>query len=107
MKVNRHRTERLCIGLTPEEKDYITSAAQAAGISKTEYIINSVRGTKIIIATGLPNVLIELIRQRNNLNQLIYHGNVMKRVSHESVQETCRACQGAYEQLVLFVINGM
>lgn len=101
--VNRKRTERLCIGLTVEEKQLISNGASEAGMSRTDYILNAVKSNRVVVIMDLPKVLVELNREANNLNQLARHANAMNRVSQASVEKTCQACRNAYESLVRFV----
>ena len=69
-KPNRKRSERLCLGLTPAEKNMISTAAKEAGMSQTDFLVASVKGTRIVVITALPELLLELSRQGNNLNQV-------------------------------------
>lgn len=69
-KPNRRRSERLSLSLTPDEKVMIRSAAEDAGMSQTDFIIASVKRTRIVVITALPEALLELSRQGNNLNQI-------------------------------------
>ena len=104
-KVNRSRTERLCLGLTPEEKMIITDGARNAGMSRTDFILNAVEGNRVVILTGLPEILQELPRQGNNLNQIARCLNQRGFVSKETIEKTSKSCLRAYEQLVRFVDN--
>ena len=102
-KAKRRRTERLCLGLTPEEKELINNAAKVAGMSRTDYILNSVKGTRVVVISSLQEVLIELSRQGNNLNQVARCLNQRGHVSRETIERTCQSCRNAYQQLVNFV----
>lgn len=102
-KSKRRRTERLCLGLTPEEKELIDTIAMETGVSRTDLIVHAVQRRYVIMITGLPEVLLELIRQGNNLNQIARRLNERSYVNPECIEEACRACQGAYENLVQFV----
>lgn len=102
-KANRRRTERLCLGLTPEEKELINNAAKVAGMSRTDYILNSVKGTRVVVITSLQEVLIELSRQGNNLNQIARCLNQRGYVNHVTIEKTCQSCRNTYQQLVNFV----
>ena len=101
--VNRKRCERLSICLTPDEKKLIQSQANTAGMSMTDFVMASVEAKPIIVITGLPELLLEINRHGNNLNQLTrrvhQHGNV----SLAEIISTCRACQNAYMELARFV----
>ena len=102
-KVNRSRTERLCIGLTVEEKQLITDGARNAGMSRTDFILNAVEGNRVVVLTGLMEVYLELTRHGNNLNQIARCLNQRGHVSRETIEKTSQSCQRAYEQLVRFV----
>lgn len=102
-KINRSRTERLCLALTPEEKKLITDSAESVGMSRTDFLLNAVEGNRIMVMAGLYEVLLELNRQGNNLNQVARKLNQNGLVNGTEVEKTCRLCQDAYEQLVQFV----
>ena len=102
-KVNRSRTERLCLGLTPEEKMMITDGARNAGMSRTDFVLNAVEGNRVVVLTDLSLALQELSRQGNNINQIARCLNQRGHVSRETIEKTSQSCQHAYEQLVQFV----
>lgn len=102
-KPNRKRSERLSLGLTPDEKDMIRKGAKEAGMSQTDFILASVKGTRIVVITSLQEGLLELNRQGCNLNQMARCLNGNYYVSHSEIQKTCRSCQNAYENLTRFV----
>ena len=102
-KPNRERSERLSLGLTPEEKNMISDGAKAAGMSRTDFVIAAVKGTKVVVISALPELLLELSRQGNNLNQLTRHINQRGYVSRETIERTCQSCRSAYTELVQFV----
>ena len=101
-KVNRNRTERLCLGLTQDEKQLITDGARNAGMSRTDFILSSVEGNRVVVITDLSLALQELSRQGNNLNQIARCLNQRGYVSRETIEKTSQSCQHAYEQLVWF-----
>lgn len=102
-KPNRKRSERLSLGLTPDEKNMIRNGAKEAGMSQTDFIVASVKGTQILVLTGLPEMLLELNRQGCNLNQIARYLNEKGYASHTEIQKTCQSCRNAYENLVRFV----
>lgn len=104
-KVNRNRTERLCLGLTQGEKQLITDGARNTGMSRTDFVLNAVEGNRVVVLTGLPEILQELSRQGNNLNQIARCLNQRGFVSKETIEKTSKSCLRAYEQLVQFVDN--
>lgn len=102
-KPNRKRSERLSLGLTLEEKNMISDGAKEAGMSRTDFVIASVKGTKVVVITALPEVLLELSRQGNNLNQIARCLNQRGYVNYETIEKTCQSCRDAYEQLTSLV----
>ena len=64
------KTERIEIRVTPEEKMTITLKSKQANQSISEFIIKSSTGNKIIVINELPEMITELRRIGNNINQL-------------------------------------
>ena len=60
-------------------------------------------GCEIILVDRNPELVQELIRQGNNLNQLAKQMNSRQRVSAEQISLTAYACQAAYMDVVRFV----
>lgn len=102
-KANRKRSERLSLFLTAEEKNLITDTADEAGISRTDLIMKAVREQQPIVITGVGELMLELNRQANNLNQLARKVNSYNRVSNAEIQKTIIACRMAYKELIRFI----
>ena len=66
---NRKRNQTLSIRLTPAEKKEITAKAKQAQMTLTDYLIECSRNTEIKV-TDLSDVLVELKRIGNNINQI-------------------------------------
>ena len=66
---NRKRNQTISIRLTTEEKEEIIAKAKQANMTLTDYLIECSRNTEITV-TDLSEVLIELKRIGNNLNQI-------------------------------------
>ena len=65
----RKRNQTISIRLTPEEKKEIVAKAKQAQMTLTDYLIECSRNTEIAV-TDLSEVLVELKRIGNNLNQI-------------------------------------
>lgn len=102
-KANRKRSKTFGMCLTPEELLELNARAEKAGMSRTDYIMCAIRGDTIVVIEGLPELVQELIRQGNNLNQLAKRMNSRQRVSAEQISLTAYACQAAYMDVVRFV----
>jgi uncharacterized protein (DUF1778 family) len=64
------KTERIEIRVTPEEKMIITLKSKQANQSISEFIIKSSTENKIVVINELPEMITELRRIGNNINQL-------------------------------------
>ena len=102
-KANRQRSQRLSLCLTDGEKQLITNAANEADISRTDLIMKAVREQQPIVITGVGELMLELNRQANNLNQLARKVNSYNRVSNTEIQKTTAACREAYKELIRFI----
>lgn len=64
------KTDRIEIRVTPEEKMNITLKSKQANQSISEFLINSSTGKNIVVINELPEMVTELRRIGNNINQL-------------------------------------
>lgn len=64
------KTDRIEIRVTPEEKMLITLKSKQAKQSISEFLIKSSTGNKIVVINELPEMVTELRRIGNNINQL-------------------------------------
>ena len=74
---NRKRNQTISIRLTPAEKKEITTKAKQAEMTLTDYLIQCSRDTQITV-TDLSEMLVELKRIGNNLNQIARKANSRK-----------------------------
>lgn len=98
----RTRCEVLKLRLTKEEKKLISEKAVKADMSMTDYIMATVKETQIIVIDNIPQVYTELLRQGNNLNQLV-------RVAHQTgaeelvgVEDAVKQCSETCKKLMRF-----
>ena len=71
---NRKRNQTISIRLTTEEKKEIVAKAKLAQMTLTDYLIECSRNTDITV-TDLSEVLVELKRIGNNINQIAKKAN--------------------------------
>lgn len=64
------KTDRIEIRVTPEEKMNIALKSKQANQSISEFLIKSSNGNKIVVINELPEMVTELRRVGNNINQL-------------------------------------
>ena len=89
---------------TAEEKEMIDSKLQASGLTMTEFIIRSITDKPVVVIDGGNEMLAELKRQGNNLNQAVrncyFYPDEKDRVLSAAAE-----CKRAYHAL-LSVIGG-
>ena len=71
--VHRKRDVQVAFRCTQEEADLIAQKVAESKMSRTEYLINTLQDKEIITYPGLLDVMTELKRQGNNLNQALRH----------------------------------
>ncbi len=64
------KTDRIEIRVTPEEKSLIALKSKQANLSISEFIIKSSTNNEIVVINELPQMITELRRIGNNINQL-------------------------------------
>ena len=80
--------------VTEWEKNYVRDHAQMAHMSESEFVRRCILLNKLIIVPGLDEVLTELRRQGNNLNQLT-------RMAHQGALDAVNmtACLEEYRKI--------
>ena len=103
----RIRNKSMNIRFSQEEIDMINKLVKMSGISKTEFILNSVRGIPIVNLYGANELLVELKRQGNNLNQLARTANTENELQAAELQERLKENQQLTLELMALIKNGM
>ena len=98
----RVRNEVLKLRLTTEEKQLISDNAFKADMSITEYIMATVNDSQIIVVDKIPQLLLELLRQGNNLNQLVKIAHQTRGQDISGAEEAVKKCNEAHEKLMKF-----
>ncbi|MEG0237315.1 plasmid mobilization protein [Cetobacterium sp.] len=70
MNENRKRDKQIKFYLTEKEYDQIKKKVEKSKLKQTDYLIKSALNKKIIVVDGLKEILLELSREGNNLNQI-------------------------------------
>ena len=84
---------------TAEEKKLIDSKLQASGLTMTEFIIRSITDKPVVVIDGGNEMLAELKRQGNNLNQAVRNCYFYPD-EKESVLSAVADCKVAYRALL-------
>jgi len=70
MSVNRKRDKQIKFYVTEKEYEEIKKKVEKSKLKQTDYLIKSALNKKIIVVDGLKEILLELSREGNNLNQI-------------------------------------
>ena len=70
MSVNRKRDKQIKFYVTEKEYKEIKKKVEKSKLKQTDYLIKSALNKKIIMVDGLKEILLELSREGNNLNQI-------------------------------------
>ena len=71
------RKRRTTVWLSPDEIEHVDEKAEAAGLSRAEFLRRAALGQRVVAAVPDANrtAWAELARTTSNLNQLVYHLN--------------------------------
>ena len=84
--------------MTQSEKELIDSKVKASGLSKTDFLIKALSNKPIVCIDNGAEILSELKRQGNNLNQAVksnYLGNATETELLSAVEE----CKRVYKAI--------
>lgn len=70
MNENRKREKQIKFYVNQKEYDQIKKKVEKSKLKQQEYLIKSALNKKIIVIDGLKEILLELSREGNNLNQI-------------------------------------
>ena len=104
-KGKRTRAIPMTIRMTEAEKELIDGKVKASGMSKTDYLIKALSEKPIVSVANSAELLSELKRQGNNLNQAVknnYFGNATERELLSCVD----LCKETYRK-ILEAIGGL
>lgn len=84
---------------TAEEKELIDAKLQASGLTMTEFIIRSITDKPVVVMDGGNEMLAELKRQGNNLNQAV-RNCYFSLDEKDKVLSTISDCKATYRTLL-------
>lgn len=70
MENNRARPKQVKFWASEKELDEIKKKAKKSKLTQSEYLLRSALDKRIIVVEGLKDILLELSREGNNLNQI-------------------------------------
>lgn len=100
---NEKKTEKMLLRLTPTEKKNIDYHAQLMNISKNEYVSLCIRRKRIVICENIPDLIYQLSKIGNNINQIAAVANTNKYISANNIEEVRKLMQNCYDILTEFI----
>lgn len=97
-KVNRSRPYAYSFRVSEEEKRLLDEKVTASGLNRTDYLIRALSDKSIVSIESGNEILAELKRQGNNLNQAVknnYFGDITEQELLAAVDE----CKTIYRKL--------
>jgi hypothetical protein len=96
--VNRTRPYTVNFRVSGSEKEMIDSKVKASGMNKTDYLIKALSDKHIVSIENGNEILAELKRQGNNLNQAV-KGNYFGRTTEKELLIAVDECKKVYYKI--------
>lgn len=100
---NEKKTETMLIRITPTEKKNIAYHAQLMNVSKNEYVSLCIRRKRIVICENFPELIYQLSKIGNNINQIAAVANTNKYISANNIEEVKKLMQNCYNIMNDFI----
>ncbi|MBR1482581.1 MAG: plasmid mobilization relaxosome protein MobC [Ruminococcus sp.] len=97
------KTEKLLLRLTPTEKRNVAYHAQLMNVSVNEYISLLIRRKRIVICENIPELIYQIQKIGNNINQIAAVANTNQYISINNVSEVERLMKECYNLLNGFI----
>lgn len=94
---NSKKTERIEIRLNQEEKKNIAFHSKLINISMSEYILLNIRRKRIVICENFPELIYQISRIGNNINQIAAIANKNEYISEKNINEVKYLIGKCYE----------
>lgn len=97
------KTDSMLLRLTPTDKKTIAYHADLMNISRTEYVSLCIRRKRIVICENFPDLIYQLSKIGNNINQIAVVANTNKYISERSIQEVKNLMMKCYDLMNDFI----
>lgn len=85
--------------MTKEEKELIDKKVKASGLSKTDFLIKTLSDKPIVCIDNGAEILSELKRQGNNLNQAVKN-NYFGEATENEILSAVDKCKEVYKAII-------
>lgn len=100
---SERKTDSMLLRLTPTDKKTIAYNADLMNISKNEYVSLCIRRKRIVICENFPELIYQLSKIGNNINQIAAVANTNKYISEKSIQEIKSLMLKCYDLMNEFI----
>jgi hypothetical protein len=97
-KVNRARPYAYSFRVSAQEKELIDGKVKTSGLNRTDYLIRALSDKPIVSITSGNEILAELKRQGNNLNQAVKK-NHFGDITEQELLSVVDDCKSVYRKL--------
>lgn len=97
-KVNRARPYAYSFRVSAQEKELIDGKVKTSGLNRTDYLIRTLSDKPIVSITSGNEILAELKRQGNNLNQAVKN-NYFGDITEQELLSVVDECKSVYRKL--------
>ena len=97
-KINRARPYAYSFRVSEEEKKLIDDKVKASGLNRTDYLIRALSEKPIVSIENGNEILAELKRQGNNLNQAVKN-NYFGDITEQELLSVVDDCKTVYRKL--------
>ena len=104
-KVNRARPYAYSFRVSAQEKELIDGKVKTSGLNRTDYLIRALSDKPIVSITSGNEILAELKRQGNNLNQAVKN-NYFRDVTEQELLAVVDDCKRLYRRLSSAIGSG-
>lgn len=97
--MNKHRTRQVIFRASEDEWKKISAAIQKSGASQQEFLLRAALGKEILCLDDMRELMTELKRQGNNLNQLTRKANQTGWVDSRELETLQKGLEEIWRQL--------
>lgn len=95
----KQKSEQIHIRITEEEKAEITYNAELLNLSVSQYVLQCVHRKRIVVCENFPELLVQLSRLGNNLNQIARIANTNDSVTYENIFQAKDILSKCYDEM--------
>lgn len=100
---NNKKSLRLYLRITEEDKANIAYNSELLNISMSEYVLRCIRRKRIVVCENFPDLIFQLSKIGNNLNQIAIIANTNSYLSEDYIAKAKEYLKGCYSLMNKFI----